>query len=589
MIFSKKVRAAAAGALALALAVGMAPTAHAAPGDVLNPQANGSKGSFFLYDENFGLADADPATVFTRSTYLSGSASSTDFLAELNPAASRPVTGATAFTGAYKFLSDKTPAARDGGTNTWKAFASEGTGVAGPNGGTLMPELTLNALTNGIDTVIAAGGSYWYGIAYTTNNGVTTIGAVYREINITAGSGNYTVVAVDPPVCTPVNTDVPTTTTLAAASTPVEQGSTTVLNATVSASKAVSGNVEFYDGATKKGSTALSGGTASYTATVGTVGANTYSAKYVENVVETAACPAKTTDTFKASTSADVTVIGIPPAVLMPPTAPSDNALNANTANGAGATYDAATHTATLTLDPGFDGAEVDVFVYSSAAPVTPTYLGVKTFAAGKISVVIPTLKSDTYKLAVVQPAGLDKGDVIAWASFTKTDAEISPSLSKQINADVANSTTLADGEFSLTNDSAAIVNLTNPTLVNGESVVSGELGKFHVTDLRQVSKPGWNLTTTVADFTKGTDTIAKSALGIRPVLISNAGTLASVPVLGAEQVSKTATYPWDFAVLAAGGFSGVNTYNADLVFTAPVGSAAGTYTSTLTLTLISN
>ena len=41
-------------------------------------------------------------------------------------------------------------------------------------------------------------------------------------------------------------------------------------------------------------------------------------------------------------------------------------------------------------------------------------------------------------------------------------------------------------------------------------------------------------------------------------------------------------------AVLAAGGFSGVNTYNADLVFTAPAGSPAGTYTSTLTLTLIS-
>ena len=68
-----------------------------------------------------------------------------------------------------------------------------------------------------------------------------------------------------------------------------------------------------------------------------------------------------------------------------------------------------------------------------------------------------------------------------------------------------------------MTNDSAAAVNLTNPTLVNGESVVSGELGKFHVTDLRQVTKPGWNLSTTVLDFTKGTDTIANSALGIDP------------------------------------------------------------------------
>ncbi len=583
MIFTKKLRVAAAGALALALAVGMAPTAHAAPGDVLNPQANGSKGSFFLYDENFVRADVDPATVFTRSTYLSGSASPTDFLAELNPAATRSVTGATAFTGAYKFLSDKTPAARDGGTNTWKAFASEGTGVAGPNGGTLMPELTLNALTNGIDTVVAAGGSYWYGIAYTTNNGVTTVGAVYREINITAGSGNYTVgpVEVVPPQV--VNTDIATTTTLAASPTSVEAGSTTVLTATVSASKALpASNVEFYNGATKIATGAVANGIASYTATVGTVGANTFSAKYVENVVSTSTT---TTDTFKASASADVTVTGTTPAVTMPPKGPSDNALNSATANGATAIYDAGTHKVTLSNIPAAaEGTVVNAFAYSS-----PTYVGSPTVTSGAISVSVSTLALGNHSLAITNTA---TGDVIAWAAFNKTDAAISPTFSKQINADVINGQTLADGEFSLTNDSAAVVNLTNPTLVNGESVVSGQLGKFHVTDLRQVTKPGWNLTTTVNDFTHTvgttTDTIAKKALGITPTLISNAGTGASAPNLGTALVSGNASYPWDFAVLAAGGFSGVNTYNAGLIFTAPAGSPAGTYTSTLTLTLIS-
>jgi hypothetical protein len=35
--------------------------------------------------------------------------------------------------------------------------------------------------------------------------------------------------------------------------------------------------------------------------------------------------------------------------------------------------------------------------------------------------------------------------------------------------------------------------------------------------------------------------------------------------------------------------FSGVSTYDIDLVFTAPTGKPAGTYTSTLTLTLVSN
>ena len=56
--------------------------------------------------------------------------------------------------------------------------------------------MTLDAF-DGVDTLIGTGGSFWYGVAYTINNGVTTVGAVYREINITAGSGNYTVGAVE--------------------------------------------------------------------------------------------------------------------------------------------------------------------------------------------------------------------------------------------------------------------------------------------------------------------------------------------------------------------------------------------------------
>ncbi len=89
--------------------------------------------------------------------------------------------------------------------------------------------------------------------------------------------------------------------------------------------------------------------------------------------------------------------------------------------------------------------------------------------------------------------------------------------------------------------------------------------------------------------FAKGTDTIAASALGIDPKIVSQAGTGATAPTLGAATTSGSASYPWNFATLAASKFSGVSTYNADLVFTAPAGKPAGTYTSTLTLTLISN
>ncbi len=578
MKLNTKLRAAFAGALTLGLLASGAGSAFAAPGDALNPQSNGSKGSFFLWDANtFDSSDGNPARVYTRSEALVGSAKSTDFLTEINPSATRPVTGATPFTEVYRFISLKTAADVAGGINTWKAFSIDS--AAGANGGTLLPDMTLDAF-DGVDTLIGTGGSFWYGVAYTINNGVTTIGAVYREITITAGSGNYTVgpVETETPICTPVNTDFTTTTSLVADKTEVDQGGPAVLTASVSASKALpSSNVEFFQGTTSLGSVGLASGSAAKTVIVGAVGANTYSAKYVENVVETAACPAKTTDTFKASASTDITVIGKAPTV---PNGPNEIALNAATANGATATYDAVTHKATLTVNASNNGKTVNVFGYS-----TPTYFGKQTVASDKISVDVSVLSLATHKLAITDIA---TGDVIAWASFDKTDIATKPTFGKTINADVA-ALDPVDGEFSLTNLSGDTVNLTNPALVNGASVVSGELGNFKVTDLRQVSTPGWSLKTDVAQFAKGTDTIAASALGIAPTVVSQAGTGATAPTLGAAQVSGSASYPWNFAELAGSKFSGVSTYNADLVFTAPAAAPAGTYTSTLTLTLISN
>lgn len=203
MNISKKWSAASAAALTVALVGGGALSANAAPGDPLNPQSNGSKGSFFLYDANTGeFADAvpgeTPTRVYTRSEALIAAASSTDVLAEINPSATRPVTGATAFTGVSKFLSAPNAADRDGGENTWNAYSTDS--ASGPNGGTLTPDFTLNSFAfgpGGIADDIAAGGTYWYGIAYTINNGVTVIGTVYREITIEAGTGNYTVGAVE--------------------------------------------------------------------------------------------------------------------------------------------------------------------------------------------------------------------------------------------------------------------------------------------------------------------------------------------------------------------------------------------------------
>lgn len=195
MNISRKWSVAAAAALSLALVGGGAVSANAAEGDILNPQSNGSPGSFYLWDGNTGEFADSTTRVYTPSEAMIAVASATDFNAEINPAATRPVTGANEFTGVYRFVAERNAADVAGGLNTWNAYAVDS--AAGPNGGTWLPSMALNDITNGITTVIAQGGEYWYGVAYTTNAGVTTVGAVYREITIEAGTGNYTVGPVE--------------------------------------------------------------------------------------------------------------------------------------------------------------------------------------------------------------------------------------------------------------------------------------------------------------------------------------------------------------------------------------------------------
>jgi hypothetical protein len=470
--------------------------------------------------------------------------------------------------------SERTPTA----WSEWGSFSNI------PATGASLPGVWPGHLINGTPAAVkAAGGTYSMGIAYTDSAVVASthvVKAYYTTVNIDAGTGTWTFAE---PAAQVVTTSVTTTTTLAAAPATVEVGQSTVLTATVAApGKTVTGNVQFFEGSTSLGTGALSGGTASKSVTVGTSGAHTYTATFVENTVSTGAL---TADKFLTSTSTGASITATVPAVQLPPNAPSENALNSSTANGATSGYDVANHTASLNNIPASaNGKTVNVFAFS----VVPTYLGQVVISGTTVTFNVSVLPAGNHKMVIVDAT---TGDVLAWATFTKSDAATSPSISKTINADVATAgSTPSDGEFSIIDTSGStVVNLTNPALVNGQSVVSGALGTFKVTDLRQVSKQGWNLKTDVAQFVKGTDTIAASALGITPKSISNAGTGATAPSLGTATVSGSAVYPWNFATAAAGTFSGVSVFNADLVFTAPAAKPAGTYTSTLTLTLVSN
>ena len=569
------VRVAAAGAVAALLAT-MSPLAQAATTPAYDTTTDGR---IYLVDgTSYAQLNAGTQLAWNTSAGVVLSAAPVDSVAvaagDYSWATFPAPTGtATKFT---SFLapvgSERTPTA----WSEWGVFNNlNGAGAS-------LPAVWPGHLTNGTPAAVkTAGGTYSMGIAYTDSAVAASthvLKAYYTTVNIDAGTGTWTFAE---PAAQVVTTSVTTTTTLAASPTTLDVGQSTVLTAAVAATgKTVTGNVQFFEGTTSLGTVALAAGSASKSVTVGTSGAHTYTATFLENTVSTGTL---TADKFLTSTSTGASITATVPAVQLPPNAPSENSLSTSTANGATVAYDSTTHKAVLTV-AGDNGKTVNTFVYST----TPVFLGqLVVSATGTITVDLSTLPAGTHKLAIVDPT---TGDVLAWASFTKSDAALSPSISKTINADVATAgSTPTDGEFSIIDTSGSnVVNLTNPALVNGQSVVSGKLGTFKVTDLRQVSKQGWDLKTTVTSFVKGTDSIDNSALGITPSSVSNAGSGATAPVLGAATISGSAVYPWTFASLAAGSFSGVSVFNADLVFTAPAAKPAGTYTSTLTLTLIS-
>ncbi|TPW73641.1 hypothetical protein [Schumannella sp. 10F1B-5-1] len=117
--------------------------------------------------------------------------------------------------------------------------------------------------------------------------------------------------------------------------------------------------------------------------------------------------------------------------------------------------------------------------------------------------------------------------------------------------------------------------------LVNGMSTSTGTLGQITVKDGRVVSQPGWNLTSSVADFTDGAGgTLAAKQLGVKPRIVSGLGSVGAGNVVGTVGDGQFAS--------ALAGQSGDTVIDADLLFVAPTGTKAGTYTSKLTLTLVS-
>jgi hypothetical protein len=147
------------------------------------------------------------------------------------------------------------------------------------------------------------------------------------------------------------------------------------------------------------------------------------------------------------------------------------------------------------------------------------------------------------------------------------------------------------DGSLSLVAPSGATTTFGAPTLIDNTSVSVGTLPSVKVVDNRKVSKPGWSIDADVRDFVLATDaavTIPKINVGLLSE-VDAALTDAKGVVPATEQVAGRATYPAPYVLAPAGSGVGTSVVGGHIVLVAPQEKPAGTYTSTLSLTLKSN
>lgn len=131
-----------------------------------------------------------------------------------------------------------------------------------------------------------------------------------------------------------------------------------------------------------------------------------------------------------------------------------------------------------------------------------------------------------------------------------------------------------------------ASVSLGTASVSGGKLVASGSLSGITVNDTRQLGSPSWSLTGQVGNFVDGSKTLDGKYLGWTPALsgTGNAGTAGAAVVAGTGSGLKTAS------VLASGSVvdgTPATAVGAALALSAPANTPAGSYTATLTLTLI--
>jgi len=190
-------------------------------------------------------------------------------------------------------------------------------------------------------------------------------------------------------------------------------------------------------------------------------------------------------------------------------------------------------------------------------------------------------------------PSNLQPGSyTISAAGITSTNSAFTADVAAVEVGEFGSVTdsTLRDGALSLNVPAEAAATFGAPYLDGNISVTDGTLGQFSVRDERVVSRPGWILYASVSDFRLSTDNtviLPANQLGISPAQVTP-GSSAEGIVLGIPTRSGLATYPMIFAEATPGATPGTTVLDANLKLLSPPYLPVGTYTSTVTLTLVS-
>jgi hypothetical protein len=146
---------------------------------------------------------------------------------------------------------------------------------------------------------------------------------------------------------------------------------------------------------------------------------------------------------------------------------------------------------------------------------------------------------------------------------------------------------TMRDGVLTLEVPPGASATFDSPTLEDGRSITRGSLSNFVVRDERAASKPGWILNASVSSLTLSSDssvTMSAAQLGVQPLVIPGGNGINA----GQATTAGNASNQFLFAEAPAGVQAVTTTLGGNLTLLASPQLPVGTYTGTITLTLMS-